>query len=98
MAFTALLLALAAYLAPLLLTVSGMPSFDGVTSWSTMNTLVPGMSQLQGLGPAAAAGEVNSVPYYMSIAAPRGTLPAPSGSRACAHAHARRRPQASRAT
>ncbi|KAL1944193.1 hypothetical protein VTO73DRAFT_3378 [Trametes versicolor] len=72
MAFTALLLAIAAYVAPLLL-VSGMPSFDGVTSWSTMNTLVPGMSQLQGLGPAAAAaGEVNSVPFYMSIAAPRG--------------------------
>ncbi len=91
MVFTALLLAIAAYLAPLLL-VSGMPSFDGVTSWSTMNTLVPGMSQLQGLGPAAAAGEVNSVPFYMYIAAPRGTHlelnPAPARSRTH-HAHTR---------
>lgn len=72
MALATLLFAVAAYLAPLLF-VSGMPSFEGVTSWSSMNNLVPGMSHLQGLGPIAAQGEGASIPFYMSIAAPRGT-------------------------
>ncbi|KAI0638059.1 hypothetical protein C8Q77DRAFT_1089087 [Trametes polyzona] len=71
MAFTAMLLAIAACLAPLFL-VSAMPSFEGVTSWSSMNSLVPGMTHLQGLGPIASEHEGSLFPFYMSIAAPRG--------------------------
>ncbi|KAH9853609.1 hypothetical protein C2E23DRAFT_859153 [Lenzites betulinus] len=69
MALTAMLFTIAAFLA---LFVSAMPSFEGVTSWSSINSLVPGMSQLQGLGPIATQNEAGSFPYYMSIAAPRG--------------------------
>ncbi|KAI9001443.1 hypothetical protein BD414DRAFT_34374 [Trametes punicea] len=67
----AMLLAIAVHLAYLLF-VSAMPSFDGITSWSTISNLVPGMSYLEGLGPASTQGEAAHVPFYMSLAAPRG--------------------------
>ena len=82
MAFTAMLLAIAAYLVPLLF-VSAMPSFEGVTTWSSISNLVPGMSHLEGLGPASTQGEAAHIPFYMSIAAPRGTHSAASSREVC---------------
>ena len=52
--------------------VTAMPSFEGVTSWSAIGNLVPGMSVLEGLGPASTQGQKDHVPFYMSIAATRG--------------------------
>ncbi|KAL7282318.1 hypothetical protein ACG7TL_003788 [Trametes sanguinea] len=72
MALVAMLLAVAAYLLPLLF-VSAMPSFEGMTTWSdSISNLVPGMSHLEGLGPISTQGQAGHIPFYMSIAAPRG--------------------------
>lgn len=97
MALTAMLFTIAAFLA---LFVSAMPSFEGVTSWSSINSLVPGMSQLQGLGPIATQNEAGSFPYYMSIAAPRGKRARPPSDRLVAThpAHAPCPMQVSRGT
>ncbi|KAI0775923.1 hypothetical protein BD413DRAFT_602457 [Trametes elegans] len=72
MALATILFTVAAYLAPLLF-VSAIPSFDGLTSWSSdsISTLVPGMSHLQALGPIS-QDPASQVPFYMSLAAPRG--------------------------
>ena len=74
-AFTATLVAAAHLLALAALTVvrvAAMPSFESVTSWSSIGNLVPGMSFLEGLGPATTQDLPGHVPYYVSIAATRG--------------------------
>lgn len=52
--------------------VAAMPSFDGVTSWSLVGDLVPGLTHLEGLGPSSTHGAANHVPFYLSIGAARG--------------------------
>ncbi|TBU49381.1 hypothetical protein BD309DRAFT_909893 [Dichomitus squalens] len=72
--FTATMLlrvAVAAFVASLAF-VTAMPSFEGYTSWDSIGNLVPGMSYLEGLGPATTQGAANHVPFYLSIAATRG--------------------------
>lgn len=71
MALVSLLFAIASYLTSLLF-VAAVPSFEGVTSWSSIGNLVPGMTYLEGLGPATSQGTPGHVPFYMSIAATRG--------------------------
>ncbi len=67
-----LLFAIASYLTPLLF-VAAVPSFEGVTNWSSIGTLVPGMSLLEGLGPSRTRNS-EQISFYMSIAATRGEL------------------------
>lgn len=71
MALSRMLLSIVSYLASILL-VAAVPSFEGVTSWSSIGNLVPGMTFLEGLGPASTQGTADHVPFYMSIAATRG--------------------------
>ena len=63
--------ALAAFLTSLAF-VAAIPSFEGYTSWDSIGNLVPGMSYLEGLGPASTQGDSSHVPFYLSIAATRG--------------------------
>ncbi|RDX55486.1 hypothetical protein OH76DRAFT_1414811 [Lentinus brumalis] len=71
MALVSMLFAIASYLLSLMF-VAAVPSFEGVTSWSSIGNLVPGMTYLEGLGPATSQGTPGHVPFYMSIAATRG--------------------------
>ncbi|KAI1795118.1 hypothetical protein LXA43DRAFT_1091240 [Ganoderma leucocontextum] len=73
MSLAAILLrsALASFLTSLVF-VAAMPSFDGVTSWSSIGNLVPGLSYLEGLGPASTHGRADHTPFYLSIGATRG--------------------------
>lgn len=70
------------YIFALAALVAAIPSFEGVTSWSSIGNLVPGMSYLQGLGPAAAEGHPGQVPFYLSIGATRGEPPSVYTSKA----------------
>ena len=70
------------YIFALAALVAAIPSFEGVTSWSSIGNLVPGMSYLQGLGPAAAEGQPGQVPFYLSIGATRGEPPSVYTSKA----------------
>ncbi|OBZ70452.1 hypothetical protein A0H81_09886, partial [Grifola frondosa] len=50
--------------------VAAIPSFEGITSWFDIGSLVPGMSYLEALGPKT-PNDVH-IPFYVSIQAPRG--------------------------
>ncbi|OCH92879.1 hypothetical protein OBBRIDRAFT_790737 [Obba rivulosa] len=52
--------------------VIAIPAFDGVTSWSSVGSLVPGISALEALGPSSKKVDPGTLPYFMSIHAPRG--------------------------
>ena len=71
MALVSILLAIASYLTSLLF-VAAVPSYDGITSWSSIGNLVPGMSLLEGLGPNTRTGAPDEVPFYLSIDGPHG--------------------------
>ena len=83
---TRILLVTIVHLLALTALVAAMPSFESVTSWSSIGNLVPGMSFLEGLGPVSTQGQPGHVPFYMSIAATRGTS-ARAISSAARHAH-----------
>lgn len=51
------------------MTVLAVPSFEGVTSWSSIGSLVPGMTALEAIGPTS-WGKQN--PFYFTIDAPHG--------------------------
>ncbi|PSS05380.1 hypothetical protein PHLCEN_2v3869 [Hermanssonia centrifuga] len=63
----ACVLALSAWISAVL----AIPAFEGVSTWSSIGSLVPGMSYLEALGPTNL--NENSSPQYVSIAAPHGT-------------------------
>ncbi|KAI0750657.1 hypothetical protein C8Q80DRAFT_1267981 [Daedaleopsis nitida] len=71
MVLVTLILTVASYLASLLL-VAAVPSFDGVTSWSSIGNLVPGMTRLEGIGPSHTRRNADDPPFHMSIAASDG--------------------------
>lgn len=54
-----------------LVSVLAVPSFEGVTTWSTIGSLVPGMTALEAVGPNW--GDKGKVPQYFTIDAPMGT-------------------------
>ena len=47
-----------------------VPTFESVSSWSSIGSLVPGLSYLEALGPSAEDDRIH--PRYVSIAAPHG--------------------------
>jgi hypothetical protein len=63
------LLALLWWLSPIL----AVPSFEGVTNWSSIGSLVPGMTALEAVGPKAFTDNGNA-PYYFTVDAPYGEL------------------------
>ncbi|CAL1700940.1 unnamed protein product [Somion occarium] len=52
--------------------VYAIPAFEGVTSWSSIGSLVPGITYLEAIGPDGVGDATYHVPQYMSIQAPRG--------------------------
>ena len=93
MSLAAMLLryALVSFLGSLLLVVA-MPSFDGVTSWSSIGNLVPGLTHLEGLGPSTTQGTASHVPFYLSIGATRGEPTVSPASTAYIGTHSPTRP------
>lgn len=65
-------LALLSLLSWLNLTLA-VPSFEGITNWSAIGSLVPGMTTLEAVGPAAFRDN-GGVPHYFTIDAPWGEL------------------------
>lgn len=63
-------LALFSLLSLLSLTLA-IPSFEGVINWSSIGSLVPGMTTLEAIGPATFRNN-GDVPYYFTIDAPYG--------------------------
>ena len=55
--------------------VYAVPAFEGVSAWSSIGNLVPGMTLLEAVGPEGAGRDAASIPQYLSILAPRGMLP-----------------------
>ena len=54
-----------------IVSVLGIPSFEGVTNWSAIGSLVPGMTALEAVGPSW--GDKGKAPQYFTIDAPMGT-------------------------
>ncbi|KAI0080903.1 hypothetical protein K474DRAFT_1657421 [Panus rudis PR-1116 ss-1] len=52
--------------------VLAVPAFEGMTAYSSIGNLVPGLTFLEGIGPQGAGGD-NYNPLYVSIQAPRGS-------------------------
>lgn len=54
-----------------LVSVLAVPSFEGVTNWSAIGSLVPGMTALEAVGPSW--GDKGKAPQYFTVDAPIGT-------------------------
>ncbi|EKM59164.1 uncharacterized protein PHACADRAFT_191481 [Phanerochaete carnosa HHB-10118-sp] len=65
------MLALLLLCASWVMTVLAIPSFEGVTSWTDIGSLVPGMTTLEAIGPSS-WDDSGKNPFYFTIDAPHG--------------------------
>ena len=54
--------------------IHAVPAFEGISTWSSIGNLVPGITFLEAVGPEGAGGDTANIPNYLSILSPRGML------------------------
>ena len=52
--------------------IHAVPAFEGISTWSSIGNLVPGITFLEAVGPEGAGSDTANIPNYLSILSPRG--------------------------